>query len=128
MVPRAIHNPGQFAFCHSALRMRQDRGLCEKALFRYNTEGHFKTCSYQCAAYTNNKEVLQHHRKKPINHASNSGKYFINPVEIALIDFRSLACQCKEKTHTWLLHVFDHFSKYLWMIFSHRQTKSSSDC
>ena len=67
-VPRAIHNPGQFAFCHSALRMRQDRGLCEKALFRYNTEGHFKTCSYQCAAYTNNKEVLQHHRKKPINH------------------------------------------------------------
>ena len=59
VVPRAIHNPGQFTFCHSALRTRQDRGLCEKALFRYNTEGLFKTCSYQCAAYTNNKEVLQ---------------------------------------------------------------------
>lgn len=54
-----IHHPGQFAFCHSALRTRQDRGLCEKALFSYNTEGHFKTCSYQCAFYTNNKEVLQ---------------------------------------------------------------------
>ena len=59
VVPRTIYNPGQFAFCHSALRTRQDRGLCEKALFRYNTEGHFKTFSYQRAAYTNNQEVLQ---------------------------------------------------------------------
>lgn len=65
VVPRTIHNPGQFAFCHSASRTRQNRELCEKALFRYNqkpwynAEGHFKTCSYQCAAYTNNKEVLQ---------------------------------------------------------------------
>lgn len=59
VVLRTIHNPCQFAFCHSASRMRQDRRLCEKALFRYNTEGHFKTCSYQYTAYTNNKEVLK---------------------------------------------------------------------
>ena len=54
---------------------------------------------------------------------------FHKPCWNSLNRFQKLmACQCKEKTHTWLLHVFDHFSKCLWMIFSHRQTKSSSDC
>jgi len=40
----------------------------------------------------------------------------MNHVQIDLIDFRNLSCQCKEKTHTWLLHVSDHFTIYSWMI------------
>ena len=37
---RTVHNPQQFAFSNSSQRARQDRGICKKALFRHNTEGH----------------------------------------------------------------------------------------
>ena len=40
----------------------------------------------------------------------------MNHVQIDLVDFRSLPCQCKDKPHTWLLHVSDHFTKYSWLI------------
>ena len=40
----------------------------------------------------------------------------MNHVEIDLIDSRNLPCQCEDKTHMWLLHVSDHFTKYSWMI------------
>ena len=48
--------------------------------------------------------------KKPINHEIQANS-FMNHVDSDLIDFRSLACQCNEKTDKWLLHVFGHFSK-----------------
>ena len=40
----------------------------------------------------------------------------MNHVQIDLIYFRNLSRQCEEKTHTWLLHVSDHFTKYYWII------------
>lgn len=33
-------DPHQFSFSDNALRTRQDRGLCGKAVFRFNTEVH----------------------------------------------------------------------------------------
>ena len=126
VVLRTIHNPCQFAFCHSASRMRQDRRLCEKALFRYNTEGHFKTCSYQYTAYTNNKEVLKTTKRNRLT--IQFRQIFHKPCWNWLNKFQKLGTSMeRENTHM--------ASSCIWPLFkvlvddtSHRQTKSWSDC
>ena len=55
------------------------------------------------------KQVTDH-QKKAITHPIQTDG-FMNHVQIDLIDFRNLSCQCKEKTHTWLLHVSDHLQE-----------------
>ena len=56
---------------------------------------------------------MPNHTKKAITNPIRTGK-FLEHVEIDLIDFRNLPCECNSK-HNWVLHVIDHFSKYSWL-------------
>ena len=65
-----------------------------------------------CKLHQQQKSVTDHCKKaitKPIK-----ANQFLAHVQIDLIDFHNLACEC-QPTHNWVLHVVDHFSKYSWM-------------
>lgn len=48
---------------------------------------------------------------------------FLSHVQLDLIDFRNLSCLCGNN-HNWLLHVNDHYSKFLWLYpLSHKTGK-----
>ena len=53
------------------------------------------------------------HTKKAITNPITTGK-FLEHVEIDLMDFHNLPCECNSKRN-WVLHVIDHFSKYSWL-------------
>lgn len=52
--------------------------------------------------------------KKPITKPIQANGFLCH-VEIDLMDFRKIPCNCSKK-HCWILHVEDHFSKYSWLI------------
>ena len=62
------------------------------------------------------------HCKKTISTPIQASGFFCH-VEIDLIDFRKLPCNCS-KHHNWVLHVQDHFSKYSWLLpLKHKETQ-----
>ena len=65
-----------------------------------------------CKLHQQQKSVTNY-LKKPITNPIKANQ-FLAHVQVDLIDFRNLPCECHSK-HNWVLHVVDHFSKYSWM-------------
>ena len=65
-----------------------------------------------CKLHQQQKSVTNY-LKKPITNPIKANQ-FLAHVQVDLIDFCNLPCECHSK-HNWVLHVVDHFSKYLWM-------------
>ena len=65
-----------------------------------------------CKLHQQQKSVTNHW-KKPITNPIKANQ-FLAHVQVDLIDFRNLPCECQSR-HNWVLHVVDHFSKYSWM-------------
>ena len=59
------------------------------------------------------KKCATSHSKKPITNPIKANQ-FLAYVQVDLIDFHDLPCECQSK-HNCVLRVVDHFSKYLWM-------------
>ena len=53
---------------------------------------------------------LHQEQKSVTNHC----KKFLGHVEMDLIDFRNLPCECHLR-HLWVLHVVDHYTKFSWL-------------
>ena len=65
-----------------------------------------------CKLHQQQKSVTSD-SKKPITNPIKANQ-FLAHVQVDLIDFHNLPCDCQSK-HNWVLHVVDHFSKYSWM-------------
>ena len=65
-----------------------------------------------CKLHQQQKSVTNHW-KKPITNPIRANQ-FLAHVQMDLIDFRNLPCECQSR-HNWALHIVDHFSKYSWM-------------
>ena len=74
-----------------------------------------------CKLYQQQKSVTSH-SKKPITNPIKANQFFAH-VQVDLIDFRNLPCECQSK-HNWVLHIVDHFSKLSWMFaMNNKQTE-----
>ena len=65
-----------------------------------------------CKLHQQHKSVTDH-CKKPIT-SPIKANHFLAHVQVDLIDFRNLPCEC-QSGHKWVLHIVDHFSKYSWL-------------
>ena len=66
-----------------------------------------------CKLHQQQKSVTNH-CEKPIT-SPMKANYFLAHVQVDLIDFRNLPCEC-QSGHKWVLHIVDHFSKYSWLL------------
>ncbi|EDO37255.1 predicted protein [Nematostella vectensis] len=57
---------------------------------------------------------LTNYCKKPVTKPIQADG-FLSHLEMDLIDFRKIPCNCGRR-HLWALHVEDHFSKYSWLL------------
>lgn len=74
-----------------------------------------------CKLHQQQRSITSHCKKTISTPIQASG--FLCHVEIDLIDFRKLPCNCS-KHHNWVLHVQDHFSKYSWLLpVKHKETQ-----
>ena len=65
-----------------------------------------------CKLHQEQKSVTNH-CKKPILTPIKANQ-FLGHVEMDLIDFRNLPCECHLR-HLWVLHVVDHYTKFSWL-------------
>lgn len=73
-----------------------------------------------CKLHQQQSSITSHCKKTISIPIQASG--FLCRVEMDLIDFRKLPCNCS-KDHNWVLHVEDHFSRYLWLLpLKHKET------
>ena len=66
-----------------------------------------------CKLHQQQSSITSHYNKTISTPNQASG--FLCHVEMDLIDFRKLPCNCS-KDHSWVLDVEDHFSKYSWLL------------
>lgn len=65
-----------------------------------------------CKLHQEQKSVTNH-CKKPILTPIKANQ-FLGHVEMDLIDFRNLPCECHLR-HLWVVHVVDHYTKFSWL-------------
>lgn len=99
-------------------QQRQNREIPTNVLQR-NFPVSYKFTSL-CKLHQEQSSITSHCKKTKTNPIQASG--FLSHVQIDLIDFCKITCNCSKK-HNWVLHVEGHFSKYPWLFpLSHKET------